>query len=63
MAQTPTVVQTSLATTTNHKLAFKYFGPYEIESKVGTMAYRLKLPANTIHPIFHVSLYSRKLKV
>lgn len=38
------------------KLAFKYFGPFEIEASVGSMTYRLKLPAGSlIHPVFHVS--------
>ncbi|KAJ9557390.1 hypothetical protein OSB04_012004 [Centaurea solstitialis] len=27
-----------------HKLAAKYYGPYEITKKVGTVAYQLKLP-------------------
>ena len=50
-------VQSSLASRTNHKLAFKYFGPYEVESKIGSVAYKLKLPpGSSVHLVFHVSL-------
>lgn len=42
------------------KLASKQLGPYDIESKVSTHAYRLKLPRTMkIHPVFHISLLSR----
>nr|CAH67116.1 H0502G05.7 [Oryza sativa] len=49
-------VQTSVAVRANHKLAFKYFGPYQVTAKIGTVAYQLQLPSSTsIHPVFHVS--------
>ena len=40
------------------KLSPRFIGPYEILSKVGTIAYRLKLPSelSRIHDIFHVSM-------
>lgn len=49
-------VQSSLAPRSNQKLAFKFFGPYEIVSRIGACAYELKLPDGcSIHPVFHVS--------
>lgn len=49
-------VQSSLAPRANQKLAFKYFGPFEIVDKVGQVAYKLKLPPySSLHPVFHGS--------
>lgn len=49
-------VQSSLAPRANQKLSFKFFGPFQIVSKHGSVAYKLQLPATShIHPIFHVS--------
>ena len=50
-------VQSSLAPRAHQKLSFRYFGPYQVIDKIGTVAYKLKLPSSsTIHPVFHVSL-------
>ena len=37
------------------KLSPKYYGPYKVLQNIGTMAYKLELPATfRLHPVFHV---------
>jgi hypothetical protein len=49
-------IQSLVATQENQKLAFKFFGPYQILDKVGSVAYRLHLPSSSfIHPVMYVS--------
>jgi hypothetical protein len=46
-------IQSSMAPRANQKLAFKFFGPFPVVWKVGSVAYRLELPAqSTVHPVF-----------
>lgn len=50
-------VQSSLAPRSHQKLSFKYFGPYVVLERFGSVAYKLDLPPSSlVHPIFHVSL-------
>jgi hypothetical protein len=40
----------------NQKLSFKYFGPYKVLERVGSVAYRLQFPDHVaIHIVLHVS--------
>jgi hypothetical protein len=49
--------QTSVAFRSSMKLAPRFFGPYQVIAKVGSVSYRLALPSDSqIHNVFHVSL-------
>lgn len=55
-------VQSSVAPRSHHKLLFKFYGPYEVLERVGSVAYRLALPSSSrIHPIIHVSQLKKAL--
>jgi len=43
-----------------NKLAPKYYGPYKVLHRIGSMAYKLKLPQSShVHSIFHVSFLKK----
>jgi hypothetical protein len=48
--------QTTVANRPCRKLAYKFYGPFKVEQRVGQLAYKLALPSDArIHPVFHVS--------
>ncbi|KAF7807803.1 Ty3/gypsy retrotransposon protein [Senna tora] len=48
--------QTTAAKRLSFKLAKRYYGPFQIQTRVGTVAYHLQLPPDAkVHPVFHVS--------
>ena len=45
----------------DNKLSPKYYDPYKVLQNIGSMAYKLELPASSrVHPVFHVS-YLKKV--
>lgn len=49
-------IQSSVAPRSNQKLSFRYYGPFKVLARVGTVAYHVQLPDECkIHPVVHVS--------
>ena len=39
----------------DNKLAPKYYGPFKVLQRIGSMTYKLELPPSScVHPVFHV---------
>ncbi|CAA0825193.1 Eukaryotic aspartyl protease family protein [Striga hermonthica] len=56
--------QRTLFRSMNTKLAPRFFGPFEVEARIGAVFYRLKLPGTArVHPVFHVSLLKASMGV
>lgn len=52
--------QRSLAARRNEKLSPRYYGPFEIAARIGEVAHKLGLPADSqVHPVFHMSQLRR----
>ncbi|XP_026416555.1 uncharacterized protein LOC113311991 [Papaver somniferum] len=56
--------QVSVSLRSIFKLSSKYYGPFPVIQKIGTLAYKLQLPPEArIHPMFHVSQLKKKIGV
>lgn len=54
--------QSYVSQSRNLKLSPRFYGPFQIEARIGEVAYKLHLPSDArVHPLFHVSQLKCKL--
>ncbi|XP_070007876.1 uncharacterized protein [Nicotiana sylvestris] len=54
--------QTFIALKKNLKLSSKYYGLFQVISRIGQVAYKLLLPPDSkVHPAFYISLLKKKV--
>ena len=54
--------QLSVRTRGNQELSPRFYGPYQVVERLGTVSYQIALPTDSwIHPVFHVSQLKKQL--
>lgn len=55
-------IQSSVASRSNYKLSFRFYGPFKVLQRVGAVAYKLEFPPSSfIHLVVHVSQLKRHI--